>query len=216
MEYLRSTVSTVLGAIKGAVTSVFNGIVNAVKGAMGNVLNAVKTGFSNVKNHITGLASQAFTWGKDLVMGIVNGIKSCIGAVGDAVKGVADKIKSFLHFSVPDEGPLTDYESWMPDFMGGLAKGIEKSRGMIQKAVSGVSSDMVVSPKVSSMESMTGTGTAAQPEGISGMLSAITSAIENIKPDSGDIVIPVYLGGTMLDEVIVSAQQRANLRSGGR
>lgn len=213
---IRSTVSTVLGAIKGAVTSVFNGIVNAVKGAMGNVLNAVKTGFSNVKNHITGLASQAFTWGKDLVMEIVNGIKSCIGAVGDAVKGVADKIKSFLHFSVPDEGPLTDYESWMPDFMGGLAKGIEKSRGMIQKAVSGVSSDMVVSPKVSSMESMTGTGTAAQPEGISGMLSAITSAIENIKPDSGDIVIPVYLGGTILDEVIVSAQQRANLRSGGR
>lgn len=213
---IRSTVSTVLGAIKGAVTSVFNGIVNAVKGAMGNVLNAVKTGFSNVKNHITGLASQAFTWGKDLVMGIVNGIKSCIGAVGDAVKGVADKIKSFLHFSVPDEGPLTDYESRMPDFMGGLAKGIEKSRGMIQKAVSGVSSDMVVSPKVSSMESMTGTGTAAQPEGISGMLSAITSAIENIKPDSGDIVIPVYLGGTILDEVIVSAQQRANLRSGGR
>lgn len=213
---IRSTISTVLGAIKGAVTSVFNGIVNAVKGAMGNVLNAVKTGFSNVKNHITGLASQAFTWGKDLVMGIVNGIKSCIGAVGDAVKGVADKIKSFLHFSVPDEGPLTDYESWMPDFMGGLAKGIEKSRGMIQKAVSGVSSDMVVSPKIGSMESMTGTGTAAQPEGISGMLSAITSAIENIKTDSGDIVIPVYLGGTILDEVIVSAQQRANLRSGGR
>lgn len=213
---IKSTISTVLGAIKGAVTSVFSGIVNAVKSAMGNVLSAVKSGFANVKNHITGLASQAFKWGKDLIMGIVNGIRSCIGAVGDAVKSVADKIKSFLHFSVPDEGPLTDYESWMPDFMGGLAKGIEKSRGMIQKAVSGVSSDMVISPKVSSMESMTGTGTAAQPEGISGMLSAITSAIENIRTDSGDIVIPVYLGGTMLDEVIVSAQQRANLRSGGR
>ena len=33
---------------------------------------------------------------------------------------------------------------------------------------------------------------------------------------SGDIVIPIYLGGTMLDEVIVNAQQRSNLRSGGR
>jgi len=32
----------------------------------------------------------------------------------------------------------------------------------------------------------------------------------------GDIVIPVYLGGTMLDEIIINAQQRANLRSGGR
>ena len=213
---IKSTISTVLGAIKGAVTSVFNGIVNAVKGAMGNVLNAVKSGFSNVKSHIMGLASQAFTWGKDLIMGIVNGIKSCIGAVGDAVKSVADKIKSFLHFSVPDEGPLTDYESWMPDFMGGLAKGIEKSRGMIQKAVSGVSSDMVINPKVSGVENMTGNPTAQQAESISAMLSAITSAIRGVKGDSGDIVIPVYLGGTMLDEVIVSAQQRMNLRSGGR
>ena len=213
---IKSTISTVLGAIKGAVTSVFNGIVNAVKGAMGNVLNAVKSGFSNVKSHITGLASQAFTWGKDLIMGIVNGIKSCIGAVGDAVKSVADKIKSFLHFSVPDEGPLTDYESWMPDFMGGLAKGIEKSRGMIQKAVSGVSSDMVINPKVSGVENMTGNPMAQQAESISAMLSAITSAIRGVKGDSGDIVIPVYLGGTMLDEVIVSAQQRMNLRSGGR
>lgn len=214
---IKSTVSTVLGAIKSAVTSVFTGIVNAVKGAMGNVLNAVKTGFSNVKSHITGLASQAFTWGKDLVMGIVNGIKSCIGAVGDAVKSVADKIKSFLHFSVPDEGPLTDYESWMPDFMGGLAKGIEKSKGMVAKAIEGVSQDMIVSPNVSGMETIAGMQTSEQSStGIASMMSAITSAIKDMKGDSGDIVIPVYLGGTMLDEVIVSAQQRANLRSGGR
>ena len=214
---IKSTISTVLGAIKGAVTSVFNGIVNAVKGAMGNVLNAVKTGFSNVKGHITGLASQAFTWGKDLVMGIVNGIRSCIGAVGDAVSSVANKIRSFLHFSVPDEGPLTDYESWMPDFMGGLAKGIEKSKGMVAKAIEGVSQDMIISPNVSGMESAAGVQTSGQPDsGISSMLSAITSAVKDMKGDPGDIVIPVYLGGTMLDEVIVTAQQRANLRSGGR
>lgn len=214
---IKSTISTVLGAIKGAVTSVFNGIVNAVKGAMGNVLNAVKTGFSNVKGHITGLASQAFTWGKDLIMGIVNGIRSCIGAVGDAVSSVANKIRSFLHFSVPDEGPLTDYESWMPDFMGGLAKGIEKSKSMVAKAIEGVSQDMIISPNVSGMESAAGVQISGQPDsGISSMLSAITSAVKDMKDDPGDIVIPVYLGGTMLDEVIVTAQQRANLRSGGR
>lgn len=214
---IKSTISTVLGAIKGAVTSVFNGIVNAVKGAMGNVLNAVKTGFSNVKGHITGLASQAFTWGKDLIMGIVNGIRSCIGAVGDAVSSVANKIRSFLHFSVPDEGPLTDYESWMPDFMGGLAKGIEKSKSMVAKAIEGVSQDMIISPNVSGMESAAGVQISGQLDsGISSMLSAITSAVKDMKGDPGDIVIPVYLGGTMLDEVIVTAQQRANLRSGGR
>lgn len=32
----------------------------------------------------------------------------------------------------------------------------------------------------------------------------------------GDIVIPIYLGGQRLDELVVTAQQRANYRSGGR
>ena len=59
---------------------------------------------------------------------------------------MADKIREVLHFSVPDKGPLTDYESWMPDFIGGLAKGIEKSRGMIQDAMNDVAGDMVISP----------------------------------------------------------------------
>lgn len=87
------------------------------------------------------LASEAFKWGADFIGDIVNGIKSMIGNVGEAVSSVTDKIRSFLHFSVPDEGPLTDYESWMPDFIGGLAKGIEKGRGMIENAMNGVTSD---------------------------------------------------------------------------
>lgn len=150
-------------------------------------------------------------------MGLVNGIKSCIGAVGDAVKSVADKITAFLHFSVPDEGSLTDYESWMPDFMGGLAKGIEKSRGMIQDAVNNVAGDMVVSQKVSSnMAGSTEMSSTVNGTGIAGLASVITDAIHDVTGQTGDIVIPVYLGGTMLDEVIVNAQQRANLRSGGR
>ena len=64
---------------------------------------------------------------------------------------VANNIRSFLHFSVPDEGPLTDYESWMPDFVEGLAKGIENSRGIIQKAIQGLSGDMVVSADTANM-----------------------------------------------------------------
>lgn len=213
---IKSTVSTVLNAIKSAVVSVFNGVVSAVKSAMTNVLNAVKTGFSNVKAHITGLASQAFTWGKDLIMGIVNGIKSCIGAVGDAVKSVADKIRSFLHFSVPDEGPLMDYESWMPDFMGGLAKGIEKSKSMVAKAVDGLAADMIVNPQVSVGDMMGESRAVSAGQNLTGITEAITAAFESLQGKSGDIVIPVYLGGTMLDEIIVNAQQRANLRSGGR
>jgi phage-related protein len=213
---IKSTVTSVGNAIKSAVQTVWNNIKSAVSSAMTNVFNTVKSGFANVKNHITGLASQAFNWGKDLIMGIVNGIRSCISAVGDAVSAVADKIKSFLHFSVPDEGPLTDYESWMPDFMKGLADGIEKSRGLISKAMGDVSADMMINPVLTPAYAVAGDGESTGAETAQGMVSAIREAVQGLSAPNGDIVIPVYVGGTMLDEVIVNAQQRMNLRSGGR
>ena len=213
---IKNTVTSVLNAIRNAVSSVFHGIISAVSGAMGTMLNAVQSGFSNVKGFITGLAGQAFYWGRDMIMGIVRGIQSCISAVSNAVCNVANTIRRVLHFSVPDEGPLTDYESWMPDFMKGLASGIEKSKGMVAKAMDGVASDMVLNPNVSTEQMSAGYAGTSKIDGMSEMMTAITSAMQNVKGDSGDLVIPVYLGGTMLDEVIISAQQRANLRSGGR
>lgn len=212
---IKSTVVSVGNAIKSAVTTLWNNVTSAVKTAMGNVFNAVKTGFSNVKNHITGLASQAFNWGKDLIMGIVNGIKSCISAVGDAVSAVADKIKSFLHFSVPDEGPLTDYESWMPDFMKGLAEGIEKSRGMIEQAMQGVAGDMTITPRVLAVQGGYSGGSVNGGVLVSGINTALNTVLAG-GGAAGDIVIPVYIGGDMIDEIVVTAQQRMNLRSGGR
>lgn len=211
---IKTTVSTVVNSIKTTITTVFGNILSGIKGTMGKIVTAIKDGFGKAVTFITGLPSKALQWGKDIIMGIVNGIKSCIGKVGDAVKSVADKIKSFLHFSVPDEGPLTDYESWMPDFMKGLAKGIESSKSMVAKAVRGVASDMVISPQMNT-SAVDGNSVSAGT-GLSELTSALTGAIGQMNAQSGDIVIPVYLGGTMLDEVIVNAQQRTNLRSGGR
>ena len=211
---IKSTVSNVVGGIKDSVSNAFNNILSGIKGAMSNVFNAVKGGFDNVKNFMGNLASEAFNWGKDLISGIVNGINNCIGWVTDAASNVGNAIRSFLHFSVPDEGPLTDYESWMPDFMSGLAKGIENSRGVIRSAMKNVSADMVISPHAEVAPTTVG--------GVSQLdLTELITAIKGSFPKGGtagggDIVIPVYVGGTMLDEIIVNAQQRANLRSGGR
>lgn len=149
---IKSTISSVVNSIKSTVTTVFNNIKSSISGTMGNIVSAIKNGFNNAISFITSLPSKALQWGKDIIMGIVNGIKSCISAVGDAVSSVANKIKSFLHFSVPDEGPLTDYESWMPDFMKGLAKGIEDSKNMVAKAMDGVAADMVLNPSAAVQE----------------------------------------------------------------
>ena len=170
---IKNTVSTVVNGIKNTVSTVFNNIKSSISGTMGNIVSVIKNGFNQAISFITSLPSKALQWGKDMIMGIVNGIKSCIGAVGDAVSSVANKIKSFLHFSVPDEGPLTDYESWMPDFMKGLAKGIEDSKRMVANAMDGVAADMVLNPSAAVQEisvSGDGAGGSAQGGSINGPL----------------------------------------------
>lgn len=214
---IKNTVTNLVNAIKNGVSNAFNSMWNGIKSVISGIYDTIKGGFDKAVGFITGLASSAFNWGKDIIMGIVNGIKSCISAVGDAVSSVADKIRSFLHFSVPDEGPLTDFESWMPDFMHGLAKGIEKSKSMVTDAVSGLAADMVINPQVNAGQMALAGGGSVSSADLSSLVSAIREGVSGMNGGgSGDIVIPVYLGGTMLDEVIVNAQQRANLRSGGR
>ena len=212
---IKSVVSNAAGAIKNAVSNAFNEMLNGIKKISGNIYGAVKGGFDKAVSFIKGLASQAFHWGADFIGGIVNGIKSMIGKVGDAVSSVANKIRSFLHFSVPDEGPLTDYESWMPDFIGGLAKGIEKSRGMIENAMNGVTSDLTFTPRVMATQDGYSRSPASGDDLISGINTALNTALAG-GGAAGDIVIPVYIGGDMIDEIVVTAQQRMNLRSGGR
>ncbi|MGN0319159.1 MAG: phage tail tape measure protein [Lachnospira sp.] len=213
---IKSTISGIVNAIKSTVSTVFNNMLSAIKNTVGKIASSIKSGFQTAISFITSLPSQALQWGKDMIMGIVNGIKSCINAVGDAVKSVADKIKSFLHFSVPDEGPLTDYESWMPDFMEGLAKGIEKSKGMVAKAVEGVSQDMVINPNVNATSAAMESTSTSSAQNTANIVGAIHDAIAGLNMQGGNISIPVYIGGTLLDEVVVNAQQRINLRSGGR
>ena len=191
---------------------------SGIQSTISGIYNTIRDGLGNAVNYITGLASAGWRWGADIINGIVNGIRSCIGAVASAVTDVANTIRSHLHFSVPDEGPLTDFESWMPDFMSGLGEGIEKSRGMVKAAVNSVAADMVISPQMAVADCgvMTGTGTSGGADLTAGIVAALKDVLGDQKGQQGDLVIPVYLGNQLLDEVIVTAQQRMSLRSGGR
>lgn len=215
---IRNTISSVVNGIKNTVSGVFNAMWSGIRSTISGIYNTIRDGLGNAVNYITGLASAGWRWGADIINGIVNGIRSCIGAVASAVTDVANTIRSHLHFSVPDEGPLTDFESWMPDFMSGLAEGIEKSRGMVKAAVNSVAADMVVSPQMAVADGgmMTGTGTSGGADLTAGIVAALKDVLGDQKGQQGDLVIPVYLGNQLLDEVIVTAQQRMSLRSGGR
>lgn len=154
-----SAISAVWNSVWGAISSFFmgiwNGIVSFLDGIWNNIVAGVTGAVSTVKttivegltaaiNWIKSLPESAVKWGSDIIDGIVKGIKGAIGKVGDAVKGIAEKITSFLHFSVPDEGPLTDYESWMLDFMQGLAKGIGDNDYLVLDKVRNMAGDIAM------------------------------------------------------------------------
>lgn len=137
-EKVKEVVSKAVEAVKNFFTKMIEGI----KERVGKIKETIVGGFTAAIDFITSLPRKALKWGKDIIEGIVRGIKSMIGAVKNAVSSVANTIKSFLHFSTPDEGPLKDYASWMPDMMKGLAEGISSNTGLIDKAIAGVASSI--------------------------------------------------------------------------
>ena len=211
---IKSTVTSIMNSIHSSVVSVWNNMRSAISGVINQIVSTIRNGLNQAVSFVKGLIGQAFSWGRDLIMGIVNGIRNAIGAVANACRSVADTIRSYLHFSVPDIGPLTDYESWMPDFMKGLAKGIEKSKGLVSDAMEGVTAGMNLSPVLAASapamaESVTRGGDA-------GLLQRLSDAVSQLSGQNGDITIPVYIGQDRIDEIVVTAAQRATYRSGGR
>lgn len=156
----KNIIVTVCNGIKTGVVTVWNGIINwfknlpktlfnigknmfiSMKEGISNILptvgTAIKTGMTKAISFLKNLPSQFLQYGKDMIQNLVNGIKSMVGKVGEAAKSVAKKIWSFLHFSVPEEGPLSDADTYGTDFMQLLADTIEKSSDKPEEAAKNV------------------------------------------------------------------------------
>lgn len=173
---IKESVCQTASNLKESAVQAFNNLVSGIGSALSGLGQVVSSGFQSAISFITSLPSQAVGWGRDFIMGIVDGIKGAIGWVTDAVSNVASTIRSFLHFSVPDEGPLTDYESWMPDFMQGLAKGIEKSKAVVANAVAGVTKDMTIN--ANALVSQDGTAQSNAITNITAMLAKFLPYLE--------------------------------------
>jgi phage-related protein len=139
INWFRSLPGTLLTIGANMFTSMRNGVSSTVN----TVVGAVKSGIGNAVNWIKNLPQEAVQWGKDMINGIANGIKAAADHVKTAVGNVAQNIRSFLHFSVPDQGPLADANAYGPDFMklyaGGITKNIPRLKKAAQDAAKGIS-----------------------------------------------------------------------------
>lgn len=140
-----------------------------------------------IKTAIMEKIEEAKTWGKDLIQNFVDGIKGALNLVGDAVKAVAQKIKDFIGFSEPEEGPLSNFHTYAPDMIDLFTEGLEDSKVKLQSTLTSV----LQLPENGMQVEAAGVGAAPLP-------------------------INVYIGQEKLDTIIVNAQSRYNLMSGGR
>lgn len=137
-----TTIGTILQSIWSVITSVFSTIWEGIKTTVTGIKDTIVEGFQSAIDWITSLPEQALQWGADIIQGIVDGITGAVGAVGEAVKGVADKIKSFLGFSEPEDGPLSNFHTYMPDMMNLMAQGIQKGKSVVGNAIKALTDDM--------------------------------------------------------------------------
>lgn len=124
-ENIKDAFANVGGWFKDKFTSAKEKAVSAwnnAKEKFGNIWTKIKSAF-NVK--------EALNWGKDMMDNFVEGIKAKVNAVVDAVKGVASKIKSFLGFSEPEEGPLSNFHTFAPDMMQLFAQGVKENTKLV-------------------------------------------------------------------------------------
>lgn len=214
---IKTAVSTVMNAIKTVVSTVWNGIKTTIMTVVNTVKNGISTAFNAIKSTITNVLNGI----KNTVSNVFNGIWSFISDIVNKLKNVFNfhwelpKIK-LPHFSIsgsfslnPPSIPHFSVE-WYKKAMG---------NGMIldSPTIFGMSGNTLLGGGEAGAEAIVGVDSLRGmiQDAVAGQTSAIVTALSGFG-GGGDITIPVYLGGTLLDETIVTAQQRMALRSGGR
>lgn len=199
---IKTNVSENFEAIKTIVTFCWDYIKQTVSDRVTGMFDDIKNTFLNMVNFVTEIITKAKTWGSELIGNIKKGIDDGIKGLKESVNNAGNAIKARLHFSEPDEGPLSDFNSWMPDMMRQMAEQIEAGTPMVASAIQGTASAMA--------------GGLGGGIDYSDQLSSINNNIGQLAANGGNITVPVYIGQTKFAQAVVNANQSNVYRSGGR
>ena len=154
-ENLKTTVSTTWENVKEKTSTTWENIKStltekweSIKTSASNTRDSMKTAVSQawtsikttIKTTIDDIIQSALTWGSDMVSNFTSGISSAWGTLKSGVGGMAGHVKSFVGFSEPEEGPLSDFHTYAPDMMELFAKGIKDNEYKVIDNVENVTS----------------------------------------------------------------------------
>ena len=132
LHEMGSTISQKLSDVKGHISEGIGNIVTSVGEGVSHMIEVIKDKLGNIGQAFMDIAKQAFSWGKDIIANVISGISSMISSLTSRIKGVASTIKSYIGFSEPEKGPLSDFHTYMPDMIDLMSKGIEGNVGRLK------------------------------------------------------------------------------------
>lgn len=94
--------------------------------------------FSGAYSIFSQLAYNAGIWGQDLMINFVNGINGMIPALVDTLIGIANIVNSYIGFSLPEKGPLSDFDKSGPDMIELFAEGMRGETGKLVTALNDI------------------------------------------------------------------------------
>lgn len=163
----------------------------------------------SVKDGFWEKVESAKEWGKDLIQNFISGIKEKFNKVKETLTDLGDLIKGMIGFSEPEDpaSPLHNFHTFAPDMMELFSKGIRENLGLVTNAIGMVTNSIA--------------DDFASPDLVPISYSPIANPTEQLQSvlganNEGDMIIPIYIGQEKLDTIILNAQQRHALVSGGR
>ena len=205
---VQTTTATVFAAVQQAASTAWNSILTSVTSVISTLQSSISSGLEAIRSTATSILEgikSAFTT-------TFENVKSFVSGVVDWLKGIFNFEWSLPHIKMPHfsiSGSFSLNPPSVPHFsVDWYRKAMNNGMILNSPTIFGASGNRLLG------------GGEAGPEavvGVSSLMDMIQKAVSNTQTsDTGDITIPVYIGGNLIDELIVTAQQRQALRSGGR
>lgn len=140
---IKTWITTTLTAIKTKFEEIFDNIKSAVEERITAVKDLIVSKMEEAAEYISSLPEKFFNWGADMVQRLIDGIQSKIETLRQKISELAGLISSYIHFSEPDVGPLSNFHTYMPDMMDQLVDGINQGIPRVADAMNGLASTMV-------------------------------------------------------------------------
>ena len=198
--------------------------VNTLKTNISTGLNTTKSTISswgdNIKNTFTNLGKNAATWGKDLVDNMASGIRNNVSKVTNAVSSVAGKIKSFLHFTEPDEGPLSDFHTYMPDMIDLMVQGIKSNTNKIKSEIedlAGMMSYTINTDAIVDIPKINSNVNTQEIKSRNSSYDSILSALSDMNSSSNSdrpIYLTIKVGDRTLGEILLNDLRNKKRQTG--